>query len=48
MNRYWVDGDLIRFETSEKTGFMHKDYDGIEMPEYLAWVAEGNEAQPWE
>ena len=21
---------------------------GIDDPEYLAWVAEGNEAQPWE
>jgi hypothetical protein len=47
MSEYWIDGDLIRFVTSEKKGFFHKDYEGIEMSEYLAWVAEGNTAEEW-
>jgi hypothetical protein len=47
VNRYWIDKDLIRFETVEKSGFFHIDYEGLEMLQYLAWLEEGNTPEPW-
>jgi hypothetical protein len=46
--RYWIDGHIIRYEGELRSGFMHKDYLGQEMSEYLAWVSEGNTAEEWD
>lgn len=45
--KYWIDGDLIRFFSDDKSGFVHKDFQCAELSEYLAWVADGNTAEAW-
>ena len=45
---YFIDGDLIRFDFEDRSGYFHKDYECEQSVAYLAWVAEGNTAEEWQ
>ncbi len=44
---YFIDGEIIRFESEERAGYFHISYEGPERDEYDAWLAEGNTPSEW-
>lgn len=45
--RYWIDGDKIRFEGEEVSGFFTEGSGSSYEADYIAWLAEGNEPEEW-
>ena len=46
-SNYFIDGEKIRFVVGDVTTIFDSDDAEGFYQAYLAWVAEGNEAQPW-
>jgi hypothetical protein len=46
--KYYIDGCVIRYSSDEKSGYVHKDFQCVELSEYEAWVADGNTAEEWQ
>lgn len=44
---YWIDGEKIRFQSEERSGFFTLEYRGPERDAYDAWLAEGNIPGEW-
>lgn len=45
--KFWIDGDIVRFEFDNRSGIVTcNDAEGY-WAMYQAWLAEGNEPEEW-